>query len=125
MTNQVTPNILSFKPFAFHKDFGRSKFDNAKVRSTPRGFTAWISSSDKPRIINVQIAHCAYKDEFCKKTGRETAQQMPVLEINPRELPCILADAYLYCLPEKEQKFFKNDQRGVSRKFEFLWKYML
>ena len=123
MNNQLTPNILSFKPFAFHFNQQREKeFENARVRSRPRGFTAWISPSGKERLINLQISHCAYKDEVCKKTGVQSAKESFVLEINPRELPVFLAQAQIYCLP-----YFKDEkaEKYIARGYEFLWKYML
>lgn len=90
---------MSFKPFFVHFSRPVSKHDNSRLRHAPRGFTAYITPSDKPRTVNVQATFCSSKDEFKKREGRSLAPQADKAEFNPRELPKLLAAMTAACAP--------------------------
>ena len=86
---------MEFKPFAVHYNIGRRKTDNARIKSRPIGFTAWIEPGPD-KTVNCRITHCAYHDDFNKKKGREIAQMQPDNFINPRDVPEYLVACLLY-----------------------------
>lgn len=93
--------ILDFKPFYIHANKPRRRHDHATIKACPRGFTCFIEPSGNDRTVNVQIIHCAYTDDFCKKEGRSFAHQQVKHEINARDLPAFLHDAKMACWPIK------------------------
>ncbi len=108
---------MSFKPFAVHFNRGRRKYDNAKTKALPVGFTAWIEPvEDDHRSVNLRIVHCAYHDDFNKKLGIEHAKQMPDNIINKRDVPEYLAAAFNYAV----------GCRGTTEQYyHWVWKYLL
>jgi len=104
---------MSFKPFFVHFFKQPGKLGDHESR----GVTIKVSpAGDKlPHMVQVQLAKCCSKDQFCKKTGRSQAEQAPVQWINKRYLPVFVAKRY--------QKLFGVDA-GVQT-FFYLYKYML
>lgn len=78
-----------FKSFFVHENRGPGKLPNR----FPRGFTAYIAPNDE-RTVKLSIAFCSPKDQFCKRTGRDTAQATQPVVMNKREVPQALADAF-------------------------------
>jgi len=97
---------MPFKPFFIH--FNRPAFKNAtsKERHSPRGFTAYISPGTKPREVSVQATFCSHRDEFVKKLGRELAMKAEVAQLNPRDLPKLLAAMTEVCQYTANEKMY-------------------
>ena len=113
---------MSFKPFAVHFVLNRSKHDNAKIRSMPRGFTAWISPCDESdRDVNFQVTHCAYHDDFSKKEGRRIAQATPPHIVNKRDVPEMLASSRAYVFGERQGIVKPHEIHN----YQYIWKYLL
>lgn len=113
--------MLNFKPFAVHYNMERRRGDNAKTKSRPRGFTAWVEPSTDGRNVNLRIVHCAYHDDFNKKLGRSLAEQQPEFLVNARDVPEYLAAAMLHCWCQQQGQA----DRVYSLKYTYVWKYML
>lgn len=111
-------STLNFKPFYIHHNRQRRRMDSAALRALPRGFTALIAPSGNERTINFQIIHCAYTDDFCKRDGRSHVAETFIHEINARELPYFLHEAYMACQPQK----FRYKDNG---KYNWVLKYLL
>ena len=98
-----------FKPFFVH--FNKSKHGDARWMRYPRGFTAYVKSTENPREISVQLIYCSPKDQFCKKTGRELVMKKEPILMNPRSLQKLLELAAEQC--------------NSWTRFEYLYKYMV
>ena len=108
----------NFKPFFVHHILPHWAITS---KHFPRGFTAYISPCSD-RTISVQVAMCSGKDEFVKKTGRETALLKAPEIINPRTLP--------YYLSEIRYKLFNPHTKGISSRlsdsaYAYVLKYLL
>lgn len=107
-----------FKPFFIHFSRPVTKHDSNMRRSQPRGFTAYITPTDKERTVLVQVAFCASKDEFHKKEGRSQALKADQVEFNPRQLPSILARCANAC-------GLYAEERLSDAEFLYVLKYVL
>lgn len=86
-------SLMYFRPFNVHCF---NKFYHGKTRKhCARGFTAIISPSDVPRMVNVQLSFCHEKDHFCRKEGARSAAQKPPALINARKLSAYLEEQAL------------------------------
>jgi len=103
--------VLEFKPFYIHASRPVFKTDNSRYMHMPRGFTAFIQPSAGDRIINVQIAYCSAKDQFCKKTGRFQAVRKDYMYMNPRKLGQFLELAAIKC--------------DIHTNFEYVYKHLV
>lgn len=113
---------MSFKPFFIHR---RNHQNTKAIKMSKKmftGFTVYVSPSDVPRTVNVQVAMCSRLDAFCRKTGREQALAKVPLAVNPRELPKFIAD-----LENKMNDYDPHVGYNYvqSRDEEWLFKYML
>ncbi len=111
-------STLNFKPFFIHFNRQRRKTDPAWLKALPRGFTAKIAPSGNDRTINFQVIHCSYTDDFCKREGRSHVEETFIHEINARELPFFLHEAYMACAKPK----LRYADRGS---YNWVLKYLL
>jgi hypothetical protein len=88
-----------FKPFYVHDVRHTGPYGNSKDRHQQRrAFTASIKPVEKdPRMCQVALAYCSWKDSFVKKAGRKAADDHPFITINKRDLPSVLASARSTC----------------------------
>lgn len=109
---------MTFKPFFIHFNRPVKRNDNSRLRHNPRGFTAYIAPSDKERKIQVSGSFCSTKDEFVKHRGRVAAASADVVEINPRDLPKMLASMKVAC-------FGGSSSQRREEEYYYTLKYVL
>lgn len=110
-------SVLNFKPFFVHRCRNRTRTDKKRLQHAPRGFTVFVQPSGKERTVNVQVALCAYQDDFSKKNGRETSTQQKVVEINARDLPHVLS--------KLSAKMWDCGQNNFRGEFDYVMRYLV
>ena len=100
------------KPFYVHRH-GRP----GKVSSRfARGFTVYVEENPiNSHEVNVGVAFCSPKDQFCKRIGREYAKSAEIKTINKRKLPKMLAAVATVA----------GDALTSEKNWEYLYKFML
>lgn len=93
--------------FHIYPEFSRKTFSKSLTqRHKKRGCTIKVTG-DTEHIgqVDVQVAFCSKKDEFCKRVGRAEADKAPVKVVALRYLPNELAKieemVYGYALENK------------------------
>lgn len=110
-------SILSFKPFYVHKVRNRMRNDSNRMKHAPRGFTALVTPTTHPRLINIQVAICHYEDEFSKQAGRINSLQSPVKTINSRDLGHEMEKLY--------SKIWTDNVKHNRGAFDYLFRYIV
>jgi hypothetical protein len=107
-----------FKPFNIHwyeNNAGPLHYGMRK-----RGFTARISPAlGEAHKVCLHIAFCNRKDQYCKKSGVETATSRPPMVVNARAITQALAEAANDCMTKKYKDGYKAED------FEYVYKYMV
>lgn len=110
-------STLSFKPFYVHKVRNRMRHDSNRMKHAPRGFTALVTPTTHPRLINIQVAMCHYDDEFSKKMGRENASKSVIKTINSRDLGHEMEKLY--------SKIWTDNVKHNCGAFDYLFRYIV
>lgn len=103
-----------FKPFYIHIHRQPGKMSS----HFSRGFTVKISPdlTEPHKRVNIQVAFCSSKDQFCKKTGRKEADQKETQLVSKRSLP--------YNLVKLTNRVGGKDWYNENE-FFYLYKYVL
>jgi hypothetical protein len=96
----------------FHVRRGNSTHGGATVRVV--GDTSQVGQ------VDVQVAFCSKKDNFCKHVGRETANKQPIKVVPLRYLPQELAR-----IGAKADKIAKGQSMAQFQDYTFSIKYFL
>lgn len=92
-----------FKPFYVHYN---PYLPGVKLKSFHnRGFTAKLSPTEDNKVV-LQVALCSPKDQFCKRVGREVADEADELIISKTAVPGVLAKLSEYSFPVNDREFF-------------------
>lgn len=84
-----------------------------------RGFTAYVTPSQKKREVNLQIAFCVPNDSFCRAAGRMYAELSPKIPVGIYHLSEYLGKAHLWM----ENLDVDNDP-GTVKHFTKLYDYV-
>jgi 1,4-dihydroxy-2-naphthoyl-CoA synthase len=103
----------------FHLRVGNQRNGGATVLVT--------GDTDKVGTVDVQTAFCSKKDNYCRKTGRDTAKAAPVETVPLRDLSRKLAEIDKTAITRADNWFRKHPQEigFIGRDFSFATRYFL
>lgn len=102
---------LDFKPFFIHEQFQKWE------RAVCNGITFYVKPSEEEGMVEIRIAQCSRKDQYCKATGRAVAQAAEHMLVPVREVGKTLAILYYNC--------FKDKPEPCLQKYDYIYKYMI
>lgn len=86
-----------------------------------RAITIRIAPTENPEMVEMSVAMCSVKDQFCKKTGREVADAAEKVTVHIRSIPAELAERERAL---RERRLYPISKEEANR-WAWFWKYCL
>lgn len=86
------------------------------------GFSVYFQQHDKPNHVIYSVALCSAKDQFCRKTARETAMAAIRQECRIVDFPSVIANLRRKC---NGYGLLSDADRKLSNRYAWIYKYFL